>query len=374
MTVLFAVFILASLVYAGVVLLFRFGLRFPSQPQEHNQPLVSVVIAVRNEEKNLPELLAALRQQRYPLERWELIIVDDNSTDGTQSLLQAALKVHPNLKIFSLLGTNTPLRYKKAALAVGIHNAQGEIILTTDADCRMGPDWIATMAGYFTAEVGIVVGYSAMEGIDNLLVKWQSLDYLMLMAAAQGITNLGFAWACSGQNWAFRKALFDRVGGYQLLHDRTAGDDTLFMQIIKKKTRARAIFAAHPGAWVRTEALPELKSFLRQRIRWSSEANYIHRINPLFFLVILATFLSNLAPLLLLLLWLVGLKVGGLALGLLGIKLAAEGLLAARALKVYHREDLRMVFPLWFITQMPYVVFMGLASFWGNRIGWKTEH
>lgn len=372
MTLLLIILGTATLMYAIVVLLFYWGLRFPVRPSLTKEPFISVVLAVRNEEHNLPNLLTDLKQQNYPADKWELVIVDDNSTDNTLMVLQNALKDFPNLKIYNVLGQNSPLKYKKAALAVGIHNSRGEIILTTDADCRMGPDWIRTMAGYFTDNVGVVVGFSEMVGAERQVVRWQTFDYLMLMAAAQGATNLGIAWACSGQNWAFRRVLFDRVGGYQLLRDRLAGDDSLFMQLIRKKTRTKVVFASDERAWVRTLALPDFTSFVRQRIRWSSEAQYMHHFNLGFFMIIVATFLANLAPLLLLLLGLCGLKVWLWIAIFLLTKLVVEAVLSFRALTVYKQAGLIKFFPIWFLTQIPYIVGMGIASFWGNRIGWKS--
>jgi len=372
LTLLLIILGTATLIYALVLLLFYWGLRFPVAPSSLKEPFISVVVAVRNEEQNLPNLLADLKRQSYPIDKWELIIVDDNSTDNTLAILQKALQDFPNLKIYNVLGQTSPLKYKKAALAVGIHNSLGEIILTTDADCRMGPDWIRTMAAYFTDKVGIVVGFSAMVGPERPVVKWQAFDYLMLMAAAQGATNLGIAWACSGQNWAFRRVLFDRVGGYQSLRDRLAGDDSLFMQLIRRKTRTKVVFASEERAWVSTRALPDFKSFVRQRIRWSSEAQYMHHLNPVFFIVIVTTFLANLAPLLLGFLALWGLKVWLWTAIFLMIKFTVEACLSWRALRIYKRPELTKFFPFWFLTQMPYVVGMGIASFWGNRIGWKS--
>lgn len=361
----------AGIIYGVTLLLFRLGLNHPTRPAAKELPFVSVVIAVKNEEHNLPNLLECLQAQTYLRERWELIIVDDNSTDQTRSILQAQIKNIPNLKIYSVVGNSALLRYKKAALAAGIYNAGGEIIVTTDADCRMGPRWLASMVSYFQEDVGIVVGFSGIQAQQDFFTRWQALDYLLLMAAAQGATNLGMAWACSGQNWAFRKILFERVGGYQRLRERVGGDDSLFMQLIRRKTRAKAVFASEPDAWVTTQPVDRIGNFLRQRIRWAAEANYMHRLNPLFFAIILATFLVNLLPLIFCCLWLGGLNLGGWALGMILFKFGVEFVLAKAAVQIYHRPELLSNFPFWFVVQMPYVVAMGIASFWGNRIGWK---
>jgi len=356
-------------IYLGSLVLFRRGLRFPAMSRSSDFPFVSIVVAVKNEAAKLPGVIEQLIGQDYPPDKFEVIIIDNDSTDETLAILHAAADQHSNLHIFTTLTEDTPFHHKKAALAIGIRAAHGEIILTTDADCILGNKWVRTMASYFTDEVGIVVGFSAIRYRD-WFTRIQAFDYLQLMAAAQGSINLGFAWACSGQNWAFRKILFEKAGGYMLLRDRIGGDDSLFMQVMQKRTRTKVVFAGEESAWVQTEPVAEAGRFLRQRIRWASEANYMHNLNRVFFAVVLATFLANLVPLVYLVLWLAGLlPVYPLAMAVV-LKLNGEGFLAAKTVRIYRKPELMKSFFAWFCLQMPYIVFMGIMSFWGNNLGW----
>jgi cellulose synthase/poly-beta-1,6-N-acetylglucosamine synthase-like glycosyltransferase len=234
----------------------------------------------------------------------------------------------------------------------------------------MGQDWARTMVGYFTDEVGIVVGFSAIRPLDDWFTRVQALDYLQLMAAAQGSINLGFAWACSGSNWAFRKVLFEKAGGYMLISDRIGGDDSLFMQVMQKRTSTKVVFAAEAAAWVETQAVASIPVFLRQRVRWASEANYMHNLNRLFFGVILATFLANLTPIVYLIMWIAGAGSFAPFFWAVLLKLLGEGMVFSKAIIIYHRPVLKNVFPLWFILQPFYIVTMGILSFFGNRLGW----
>jgi cellulose synthase/poly-beta-1,6-N-acetylglucosamine synthase-like glycosyltransferase len=363
----------ALIIYGTAILLFFLGLFFPQTNSNPQKPFVSVVIALKNERERIPELLQSLLNQNYPDELYEIIMVDNESTDGSGALLRQATETHPKLQVFSTTNYQTPLRFKKAALQLGIEQACGEIILMTDADCLPGSGWIRSMACSFRPGVGMVVSFTGIRDTKATFNGWQALDYLMLMAGAQGSLNLGLVWGCAGSNMAFRKSVFEAVGGYQALVQRIGGDDSLFMQIIHRKTGQKVSFAAVREAWVETASIPSLKEFLQQRMRWAADANYMLKLNPLFFVVILATFLSNLAPFGLGLAWWNGLLGYGPLLGFLLVKLSLEGLLTWRGTAVYYRKQLQVFFPVWFLLQMPYIVLMGVLSFFGNRTRWQSS-
>ena len=370
MIIIHLIAIVSIVIYLVSLIIFRWGLNHPRPQRTADLPTISIVIAVKNEAVNLPRLIEHLTGQHYPDGKLEIIVVDNDSTDETWAILQNEAARISNLRIFTTRTEGTPYHHKKAALAVGIREARGEVILTTDADCFMGKDWARTMASYFTDDVGIVVGFSAIRYLNDWFSRLQALDYLQLMAAAQGSTNLGLAWACSGSNWAFRKVLFENAGGYMLVRDRVGGDDSLFMQVMQKRTRTKVVFAADKAAWVETQAADSLTTFLRQRIRWASEANYMHHFNCLFFVVILATFLANLMPIVYFVLAITGVVTFVPFLIIIAIKLIGEAMLAFKAVRVYQRKDLMGVFIPWFIIQPFYIVLMGILSFGGNRLDW----
>lgn len=373
MTIINLIAIISVIIYLASLFIFRWGLNFPTQKRKTDLPSVSIIVAVKNEAPNLPHLVEQLTGQNYPDEKLEIILVDNDSTDETPEILRRASQAHPKLRIFTTGIEKTPYRHKKAALSIGIREARGEIILTTDADCTMGKDWARTMAGYFTEEIGIVVGFSAIHHHNDWFTRVQALDYLQLMAAAQGSINLGFAWACSGQNWAFRKNLFEKAGGYMLIRDRVGGDDSLFMQVMQKRTRTKVVFAADEAAWVETQAVASIPTFLRQRVRWASEANYMHHFNRLFFGVIVATFLANLMPIIYLILWISGMVPFAPLFWIVLLKLIGEGIVFKKAIQNYKKESLKSVFPAWFIIQPFYIVLMGILSFGGNRLDWRRR-
>jgi len=371
MIIIHIITILSLLIYLTSLVIFRWGLNYPNQKKTAELPTVSIIVAVKNEANYLPHLIEQLTAQNYPADKLEVIIVDNDSSDKTPLILQREASKYSNLRVFTTKVEKTFYSHKKAALAVGVREAHGAIILMTDADCRVGKNWALAMASYFTNEVGIVVGFSAIQPLADWFTRIQALDYLLLLTAAQGSINLGFAGACSGSNWAFRKVLFERVGGYMLIQDRIGGDDSLFMQVMQKRINAKVVFAAEEAAWVETEAVTSISTFFRQRIRWASEANYTHHLNRLFFGVILATFLANLMPIVYLILWIIGAVSFAPFFWMVLLKLLGEGMLFRKAVGIYKKQSLKSVFPIWFILQPFYIVLMGILGIWGNRLDWS---
>ncbi|MFA4838422.1 MAG: glycosyltransferase [Candidatus Neomarinimicrobiota bacterium] len=373
MSVIFGIALAFSLIYCASLLVYVIGLRYPFRPKNVNRPFVSVVIAAKNEEKQMDRLLASLAEQDYPADRYEIIIVDNESEDRTLEVLNEAARTNPKLQVLSTRGIATDLTHKKAAMNIGIEHAKGEIILTSDADGEVGPGWISAMAGCFDDEVGMVAGFCGFQYDQRLFYRLQALDFLMLTTAEQATLNLGLAWGCAGDNLAFRKSIFQSVGGYDDLRDRIGGDDSLFMQIVRRKARSKIVFAVDPRTITTTRPVTSIAGFIRQRARWATDANYMVHLNIPFFTVIVSTFIANLAPIGYFIGWLTGI-VGIAPLGILiALKLIGEGVVAWRGTQLFRQTELRRVFILWFLFQPLYVALMGILSFWGNRMDWNRK-
>lgn len=369
-------FILITGAYVFILSLFLIGLFFPNRQRTSHQPYVSVVVAARNEEKNIGNLLSELVQQTYPKDRLEIIIVNDGSEDRTGEIIDRFARTHGHIKhVKATLDSKTGLIAKKNALNQGIRQSSGEIILSTDADCHVQSTWVETMVSYFVAPVGMVVGFSQLGTAEHrysLFEKFQALDFLSLMAAAQGSLNLGCPLAASGQNIAYRKAAFEAVGGFEKIKNRISGDDVLLLQLIRKYTDWDIRFAPDPKAFNWTEAERTLRSFLNQRKRWASNGSYQLKLNPVFFSFILTVFLMNA-------ILMVGTPIYALthhsivvpSICLAG-KFAIEFLISLRAAMVFHRFDLLKYFPIWAILQMPYIIFTGIFGTLGHFI-WKDR-
>ncbi len=268
---LFIIFFILTAGYSVLMLTFFLGLFLLNVGKNLQQHTVSVVVAARNEEKNIGRCLEALLNQTYPGERYEIIIVDDRSNDRTAEIIQAAAARSSNIKYLHIESVPPGISPKKNALSAGIRAASSEIILTTDADCTPVSTWLETMVRYFDKEVGLVAGFSPLVGKKNVWSKLISLDSLSLAAVAAGSAALGKPLTCNGRNLAYRKQVFEQVNGFEAIKGFISGDDDLFLHLVTSQTDWKIRYAFNPGALVYSAAAENFQHFANQRIRHASK-------------------------------------------------------------------------------------------------------
>lgn len=229
---------------------------------------VSVVVAARNEENTLPLLLQDLRLQDVPPHAFEVIVVDDFSTDGTAALA-ATLPPHFRMIEPSCLPEHSS---KKKAIAAGVTAAKGELILVTDADCRVGPKWVSTMASFYR-EKGAAFQAAPVKYVyrNSLLQLLQVLDFITLQGITAASVSAGVHSMCNGANLAYAKKAFEAVRGFAGIDQVPTGDDMLLMHKIWKQEPANVFYVKSREAIVSTAAVPTWKEFLMQRRRWASK-------------------------------------------------------------------------------------------------------
>jgi len=361
--------------YLVTITLFLIGLRRPASPGFTGLPAITVVVAARNEEKHIGALLDDLSRQDYPGHLYEIIIADDGSTDRTAAIVHERMAGSASIRLLSISQCPAGFSPKKYALQQAVSQARGEIILATDADCRLGPEWARSMVRYFLPEVGFVIGFSqyGRRGEkQNLIERLQAMDFIPLMGVAEGSCNLGLPFSASGQNLAYRRAAFLAVGGYSRVAHRVSGDDVLLLQLIRSHTSCRVVFASHPGAFASSAPQPTLSELVNQRKRWASNGSFQLFLNLPFFAYLVMVYLYTAAlfigvPLSLLLHSHAGLFALALA-----SKLAGEWTISWLSARRYGRTDLLPWFPLWFIAQIPYIVWVGMLGTFGN-FRWKDR-
>ncbi len=363
--VLFTWVLLASTVlYTVAALAFFIGLFRCRKGASRARPFVSVVVAARNEERQIGGCLNALLRQTYPADRYEILVVDDDSTDRTPEIAGRIAAEHAHARCLPVGDAFPHLTAKKRPLSLGIREARGEIVLTTDADCRVPATWIAGMVACFEPDVGAVIGFSQIKASGSPLTcfeRLQGFDFLALMSASAGAAHLGFPLAASGQNLAYRKALFEGVGGFGAIAHRPSGDDVLLIQLMRRRGNGRIVFAGHPETFVSTWRTESVGEFWQQRRRWASNAFYQLRLNRPFFVYITAVFLVNLlVPIGLI----TGFFGGGRSFPLLcwTAKALADLAVTWKGAWTFGRSDLLPVLPIWEILQAPYTVLVGLAG------------
>lgn len=252
-----------------------------------NNVSLSVVVACRNEEKNITGLLNALSSQEYPRHLFEVIIVDDNSSDAT-FILAKEFRGPGNLKVIRSSG-----RGKKAALNTGILNASSPLIVTTDADCRMGPLWLNTIAGFFREhEPVMIIGPVNLSVNDRFTDTFQQIEWAALQGITAGTAAAGNPVLCNGANMAFAADAYMKHSD-NLKNKLVSGDDIFLLQSLKTEKNKKIMWLPSAEATVTTPAAGSLKSLLNQRARWISKSGGYR--DPFTIFLAVVTFAANLS-------------------------------------------------------------------------------
>jgi glycosyltransferase involved in cell wall biosynthesis len=269
--------------------------------------MVSVIIAARNEADSIGKCINSLKRQDYLKEQFEVIIINDQSTDSTADIINQYI----NEGDINLILLNTSGKVgKKAAVTEGIKQAKGEIILTTDADCEVSSGWISSFCGRFKSTgayyiTGPVMFYKG-RGFFNQV---QCLEFNSLIASTAGAIGIGMPVMSNGASMGvLKKTVTDMVSakkpGDDLLRNNfESGDDVFLLQSIKSKySSSKIAFLDDPTATVYTHSTGSLGEFLHQRLRWVSKSKgysdtgVIYTSLSIFFfnLIILLSIFSNL--------------------------------------------------------------------------------
>jgi cellulose synthase/poly-beta-1,6-N-acetylglucosamine synthase-like glycosyltransferase len=235
---------------------------------ENPSTFVSVVVACRNEEKNLPRLLNCLAQQDYPANLYEVIVVNDNSADETFKVASEFKSVNPTITL------NNKGTGKKAALRTGIEYAGSNLIITTDADCVMGKNWIGTITSFYEkGKPDMIISPVRLEAVNGFFGRLQELEFMSLQGITAGFAMSGKPIMCNGANLAFKREAYFRHTT-NLRDEINTGDDIFLLHSLKKEKGSVIKWIESADAAVKTKSSSHLRSFLKQRSRWISKSRY----------------------------------------------------------------------------------------------------
>ena len=365
---LFILTILALLMYAGLIIYYaRHWHRLPHfTPRTGAVPdvFITVVVAARNEEMALPLLLKSLQQQSYP--HFEVIVVDDYSTDGTQKVLEPFLSTRVTCIQPAIPAERSS---KKKAVEAGVQRANGKLIVVTDADCNVPPDWLFTIASFHQQTGAAFIAAPVRFTTDRSLLQiFQALDFLTLQGITAASVSSGFHSMCNGANLAYTKAAFISVKGFEGIDAVASGDDMLLMHKIKKRHPDSVHYLKSNDAIVSTAPMPTWKAFFMQRRRWASKTTYyddkaifyvllfIYLFNCLFLLLLIASFFDSFYLYVLM--------------GYLVLKTSIEWPFVQQVAQFYHHQKLMRYFPLMQPLHILYTISVGFISQLG-KYDWK---
>jgi glycosyltransferase involved in cell wall biosynthesis len=326
--------------------------------------LVTVIIPARNESANIKACLSALMAQTYPRSLMEIIVVDDLSEDDTAEIVK-------NFPVKLIRNNPKPgtIAFKKQAIATGISQASGALILTTDADCIVANTWVSTMVNTLQSQRAyMVTGPVKMMPGNQCLSMFQSLDFAILQGITAASVGSGIHDMSSGANLAYIKSFYHEVGGFNGIDDIASGDDMLLMQKFSAQYPGSIGYAFSTDAMVNTKTEPTWKLFLQQRIRWASKATKYK--DPVLFRILLLVYAVNL--------WVVALLVMGLwnrrafvfGLILMIIKLMIEWRFVQNVLQFFSLLPLMRWFP---IAQPLHILYTVVSGFFGQAGGYRWK-
>lgn len=272
--------ILFMVAYAALIVFFLYGwLRLdefqPLVKRAHTR--VTVIIPVRNEERTILNILRDLKEQAYPHDLLQVIVVDDHSTDNTA---QVVTKFGWKNVYVLPLGADHPNTHsgkanKKYGIQQAVQLASGELIITTDADCHVGSNWISTIVAYYEQHQPVMIAGLVNYFPDTtFLGKFQTLDFLSLVGIGAACIQNGFYNLCNGANLAYTKEAFLAVDGFSGIDHIPSGDDMMLMHKLARAYPGRIASLKNRSAIVYTHTEKDLAGFWHQRVRWTSKSTH----------------------------------------------------------------------------------------------------
>ncbi|MBE9461818.1 glycosyltransferase [Dyadobacter subterraneus] len=254
-----------------------------NKKQSNTSNFLSVIIPVRNEQDNIENLLNDLEKQSFPYERFEVLVVDDGSTDQT-SVIVKRLSLHSACNISLISLTDTPTSSpKKRAIETAITESKGNIIVTTDGDCRVQPGWLQAISDcQMSSKAKLISGPVTFFKESSFTDYLQTVEFSSLIGSGASAIAAGFPSLCNGANLAYEKSAFFAVDGYDGVRHIASGDDEFLMHKIAAKYPGGVKFLKNPEAVVSTKAHSEWSLFFKQRKRWASKWKHYQNKTPLF--------------------------------------------------------------------------------------------
>ncbi len=225
---------------------------------------ISVIIAAKNEASNLPALITSLEKLDYPENYFEIIIVDDESTDDTFEVCSKLIEGKKNFKIIK--ATNKKFPAKRGALAFGIEHSAFDHIVITDADCMPQKAWLPAFAAMFNISYDFLIGIAPFIETQNFINKISRFENFRTMLLTTSAAQLGLPYSAAARNFGFKKSAFEKISGYSKTLDTLSGDDDLLLrEAIKNKLKIGVV--TKKESFVYSGTKQNLNDYLIQRSR-----------------------------------------------------------------------------------------------------------
>ncbi len=359
--------LLLTLFYVALILAYYITwLRIPYyklQPTEQLE-FYSILVPARNEATTISECLQDIINQHYPSSHFEIIVINDDSTDETEAVVNKFITQYPERSISLLNTKNIQQSGKKAAITYAVDHAKGKYLLLTDADCKRGDNWLTTINNFMVTTQSKMVYAPVVFNARTLFEKIQSLEFSGLVAIGGAAIELNNPNMCSGSNLVVEKEAFIRVEGYKGSEDIATGDDEYLLHKICKQFPREVHFLKNNQATVYTRANTTLAELASQRKRWVSASTKYENIYIT--AILIAAYLFNALIVVQLIL------NPTIGVTMLFLKALTEGLFLYSVLSFFNRKSYILLLPLAEPFHILYVLLIGI---WGNMgtYNWKDR-
>jgi glycosyltransferase involved in cell wall biosynthesis len=266
---IFGLFAILTVYSVSISLLIYGFLKIKKYQKQDLEPKTSftIVVPFRNEKENLPVLLESFSKLNYPMNLFEVILVDDNSKEKFQVLNSKFLvSIIDNSRI-----SNSP---KKDAITTAIQHVKTDWVITTDADCIVPENWLLTFDNYIQQnKVSMLAGAVTYQCENSFLDHFQQLDLTSLQGATIGSFGLNKGFMCNGANFAYTKSLFQDLNGFEGNDKIASGDDVFLLQKAIEKFPDEVRYLKAQDAIVVTKPTENWKALFHQRVRWAAKTS-----------------------------------------------------------------------------------------------------
>ena len=370
--ILVIVFLFLLIYYISFLLRIIRGLKKLEQNSNEVIPheLISIIIPFRNEEESILENLKSIEAQLYLEEKFEVIYVDDSSEDNSANLLRMNIK-RKNIRVLTVPEDFSVNAHKKRAIRYGIENAKGQIIVTTDADCIHHNEWLLSMTQCFDSLAGFVSGPVEFFAEKNLFSRFQRLEFAGLVLCGAGLIGSGHPTICNAANIAYRKKVYNEIGGFKDQMNLSSGDDELLMQKIAKDSDFKVKFCIDKRAIVKTHSNKTINQFFQQRKRWASKGLFYNDRSLVLKLILIYLFYIGLTTQIFLFILLNTVFLITFFVSVIP-KLFFEFYILFKGKKKILSDLPLNYFLLAEFIQVPYIIIAGLTGAFGNYL-WKKR-
>ncbi|MBO4603235.1 MAG: glycosyltransferase [Salinivirgaceae bacterium] len=350
------------LCYTALIICLFGGFRKMAKRQPSNAEVipVSVILPFRNEEHCIETAISSLLAQKYDSD-FEIIAVDDHSTDNSWQLLSNVAAAEPRLRLLKANGSG-----KKNALAEGLAASRFGCVAVADADCRYPERWLQSMSSEFVKNGCLLLCAPVkIGGMSNWFGNFQFVDFASLVGSGIGAAGCGRPIMCNGANMMFDKeAVMCMDDPFNAAVE--SGDDVFLLHAVKRLDKQKISFTCRPETIVETKAAPTFAGFMRQRMRWGGKTtSYTDADSIIVAGIVAATAVCVVASLLLIPWSWIPVTV------VLVSKTTVDTLMLCSVCKVFGNRRLLWQMPVYEIVVALYTVAVVVGTIFGANKKWK---